>query len=74
MNVLDRFQAFLDVLGEPKPEKPPIIPTRWRMPFFVGLALASLALLALFAWFVVLPAIHSQQPTIAPATSSVSKP
>ena len=71
--MLDRAQAFLDKLGEPAPEKPPMIPPRWRMPFFVSLTLVSLVVLAAFVWFVVVPAVRSQQPTTVP-TSVVPKP
>ena len=74
MNWLDRAQAFLDRLGEPAPEKPPIIPQRWRMPFFVGISLTSLLVLALFLRFVVIPAVRSQQRATAATSSSVPKP
>ena len=72
--MLDRAQEFLDRLGEPAPEKPPIIPPRWRMPFFLGLAFASLAVLAGFVWFVVMPAVRSRQPAAGSVSLSAPKP
>jgi len=64
----------MDRIQEPKPEKPPIIPARWRIPFFAGLVVASLAALAAFVWFVVLPGVQAQVQTPAPVVAPVSKP
>jgi hypothetical protein len=77
VSVFDSLQAFFDRATAPKPEKPPIIPPRWRMPFFIGMTLASLAAIALFIWFVVMPAVRAQSsgaPTTSPHASLVYSP
>jgi len=55
---IERFMANLSDPPEPGPE---LIPTRWRIPFFVTLVVVSLVLLALVVRFVVVPGISSQQ-------------
>jgi hypothetical protein len=74
VSVLDSLQAAIDKAGEPKPERPPIIPARWRIPFFVGLAVVSVALLALLVHYVVVPAVRSSVPQTAPAPAAAQKP
>jgi hypothetical protein len=74
VSFLDGPQAFMDKVQQPKPEKPPIIPAKWRIPFFIGLVAASLALLALFVNFVVVPAVHMQAQSPASVPASAPKP
>ena len=38
-----------------------LIPTRWRIPFFIALAVVSLIALGLLVTFVVVPGINAQQ-------------
>jgi hypothetical protein len=74
VSFLDGPQAFMDKVQKPKPEKPPIIPAKWRMPFFIGLVLASIAVLALFVNFVVVPAVRMQAQAPAAVPAPASKP
>jgi hypothetical protein len=55
---VERFFANMSRPPEPGPE---LIPTRWRTPFFIALALVSLVVLLLLVRFVVVPGIAAQQ-------------
>lgn len=55
------FKDFLDNFGKvPEGEPREFIPPKMRMPVFLGMVVASLILLALLLWLVVLPAIKTQ--------------
>ena len=73
MSVFDTVQAAFDRATAPKPERPPVIPSRWRVPFFIALVLVSLAVLAAFVWFVVMPAVRSQHPESMSASAGSTR-
>ena len=57
------LKRFVEDFGKlPEEEPKPLIPDALRVPVFIGMVVCSLVLLALLLWFVVLPAIRSQQP------------
>jgi hypothetical protein len=66
------IKRFLDTLANGPQDKPPVVPERWRIPFFLGMASVSLVLLLLLLWLVVLPGIRAQQSAAPkpPATQS----
>ena len=55
------LKRFIDNFGKMPEARPPLIPTRWRIPFFIGLSIGALTLLVLLLWLVVLPAIRAQE-------------
>lgn len=55
------IKRFFDNFGKMPPEKPPIIPKPYRIPFFLGLSLLALIGLVLVVWLVVIPGIQAQQ-------------
>jgi hypothetical protein len=65
--VTNPFTWFAENFGKRPPEKPPIIPGPWRIPFFLALSLLSFAVLVALVVYVVAPAIQaSQSPTAVP--------
>jgi len=57
----EKTKHFLDTFGEPRPPRPPILPPRWRVPFYLGLAVVSFVILVALVWFVLIPGIRAQQ-------------
>ncbi len=66
---VQRFFANMSKPPEPGPE---LIPTRWRIPFFVGIAIVSLVVLLLLVRFVVAPGIAAQQSNTDSAPQSAT--
>jgi len=56
----ERLKHFLDTFGEPRPPRPPLIPERYRVPFYLSLSLVSLIALIVLVWFVLIPGIRAQ--------------
>lgn len=70
----ERTKHFLDTFGEPRPPRPPLIPKRYRVLFYLALSMVSLVVLIALVWFVLIPGIRSQQapgPANAPQTQEV---
>ncbi len=67
------FGRFFDNFGKVPEEKPPLIPQPYRIPFFLTLALVSLAVLVLLVWLVIVPGIRSQQSSMTAATALASR-
>jgi hypothetical protein len=59
--VKEFVQRFFANMSKPPEPGPELIPTRWRIPFFIGLAIVSLGTLLLLVWFVVVPGIAAQR-------------
>jgi hypothetical protein len=59
--VFDRLQKWFDWVTREREPRPPIIPEPWRIPFYFGISLLSLAALVALVWFVVIPGITAQQ-------------
>jgi len=55
------LQHWLDTFGVPRPLRPQIIPTRWRIPFYIGLSLLSFVVLLLLVIYVLIPGIKANQ-------------
>jgi hypothetical protein len=70
--VKDFIQRFLANMSTPPEPGPELIPTPWRIPFFIGLLVISLIALALVVRFVVIPGIDAQQAGAAGARQSAS--
>jgi len=75
----ERLKHFLDTFGEPRPPRPPLIPERYRVPFYLTLSLVSFVALIVLVWFVLIPGIRAQSASQTesgpvPATSSERKP
>lgn len=75
----ERLKHALDTFGEPRPPRPPMIPERYRVPFYLTLSLVSFVALVLLVWFVLIPGIRSQSvpqtgSDPAPASSTERKP
>ena len=68
------FRRFLDNFGTIPPERPPLIPERYRMPFFLGLSVLALVTLVLVVWLVVIPGIAAEQATTRVPPAAVSAP
>jgi len=68
----ERTKHFLDTFGEPRPPRPPLIPEPYRIPFYIALAVVSLAALVALIWFVLIPGIeaYSSMPTAPVAVST----
>ncbi len=69
----ERLKHALDTFGEPRPPRPPLIPERYRIPFYLTLSLVSFLALILLVWFVLIPGIRAQSATpteSAPAPAS----
>ncbi len=64
------FTWFIENFGKEPEPRPPIIPGPWRIPFFIGLSVVSLAVLAAVLYYVVIPGIQSMQSP--PATTTVA--
>lgn len=64
------LKRFFENFGKIPEEKPPVIPARWRIPFFVGLSIVAFVLLVLLVWLVVLPGIRAQQARLATPPSA----
>lgn len=60
---------FIENFGKEPEPSPPLIPERWRVPFFVAVSIASLLALALLVSYVVIPGIQAAQ-TASPAPVS----
>ena len=58
------IRRFFDNMSSPPAPGPELIPTRWRIPFFIGLVAISLVGLAIVVRFVVVPGIEAQQPGV----------
>lgn len=56
----ERLKHFLDTFGEPRPPRPPLIPERYRVPFYLTLSLVSFVALIVLVWFVLIPGIRAQ--------------
>ena len=69
----ERTKHFLDTFGEPRPPRPPILPKRWRIPFYFALSAGSLLILIILVWFVLIPGIQSQQSDGSPAKPTQSE-
>lgn len=67
----ERTRHFLDTFGEPRPPRPQIIPKQYRIPFYVALSIASLLLLVLLVWLVVIPGVRSHSVPRSPADSRI---
>lgn len=52
---------FIENFGKRPEPRPPIIPQRWRIPFFVALSVVSAAALLALVYFVVVPGIQAQR-------------
>jgi membrane protein insertase Oxa1/YidC/SpoIIIJ len=72
--VKEFVNRFFENMSNPPEPGPELIPKRWRVPFFAGLALVSIIVLALLLRFVVLPGIDAQQGASPTGTQSGSKP
>jgi hypothetical protein len=59
--VKEFIRRFFDNMSNPPEPGPELIPTRLRIPFFVGLIVVSLLALAMIVRFVVVPGIGAQQ-------------
>ncbi len=75
----ERIRHFLDTFGEPRPPRPPLIPERYRVPFYLALSLVSFVALIVLVWFVLIPGIHAQSASQiesdpVPASSTERKP
>ena len=67
------FKRFFDNFANPPEPGPPLIPERWRIPFFVTLVIVSIVALGIVIRFVVVPGISEQStapktPVAAPAS------
>jgi membrane protein insertase Oxa1/YidC/SpoIIIJ len=71
--VKEFVRRFFDNMSKPPEPGPELIPTRWRIPFFIGLAVVSLILLAAMIRFVVVPGIAAQQAATRGASPSGSQ-
>jgi membrane protein insertase Oxa1/YidC/SpoIIIJ len=71
--VKEFVRRFFDNMSQPPEPGPELIPTRWRIPFFIGLAIVSLILLVAMVRFVVIPGIAAQQPATRSASPSGSQ-
>lgn len=72
----DALTWFDENWGRVPEEKPPLIPQRWRIPFFFAVALVSLLLLALLVTTVVVPGIRARQsasPASAPGAKTIKE-
>ena len=75
----ERLKHALDTFGEPRPPRPPLIPERYRVTFYLTLSLVSFIALIVLVWFVLIPGIRAQsaprtEPAPAPASSTERKP
>jgi len=75
----ERLKHFLDTFGEPRPPRPPLIPERYRVPFYLTLSLVSFIALIVLVWFVLIPGIRAQSASQTgsgpiPAGSTERKP
>jgi membrane protein insertase Oxa1/YidC/SpoIIIJ len=68
--VKEFVQRFFANMSKPPEPGPELIPTRWRIPFFIGLAVVSLAALVLLVRLVVVPGIAAQQSATQSAPQS----
>jgi len=69
----ERTRHFLDTFGEPRPPRPPLIPERYRVAFYLTLSLVSLLALVVLVWFVLIPGIRSQSaPRVEPGPASTT--
>jgi hypothetical protein len=70
--VREFVEQFMSNFSRPLEPGRELIPKPWRIPFFVGMAVLSLVALALLLNFVVIPAIHAQQPGTSAVPEQVS--
>jgi len=72
----ERTRHFLDTFGEPRPPRPPLIPQRYRVTFYLMLSLVSFIALVVLVWFVLIPGIRAQsasQSVPVPASTSTTE-
>ena len=67
------FKWLIENWGKEPEPRPPIIPGPWRIPFYIGLSVVSLAVLALLVYYVIMPGMRAEQPS-RPAPASAPAP